>query len=945
MSTTTVRTTRLLGSILVLAVFLVAAAPGIVQGQGPGPDAVKSFWDERRFEMAPARYPGASGTAPEVIPTQQGQIRDWAKLAFASYRDLSDWEVFLALGDGSYPYALTDNVHTDSRPEVNRGATAVAFDSRRDGNYEIYKVNANGSFPTRLTFTSFSEYMPTWSPDGTQIAFYGYPDTQTNAEIYVVNADGSDRVRLTWGPDWDGHPTWSPDGTRIAFISNRSGANEYELWTMSADGSDPQRVTYGLISGAYPDWSPDGTRFVLNDDFNGDYWYDLAIVNADGTGLIHPRDATPALTDSLGPTWSPTGDDIAFSLISYTYYQGNWYWVDAYIYGLWLVGSQLYPLVNTGFDWWPDWQTVDTLPPETQVEALLPWSQAVLPVSWGGMDPGGAGLRSYDVQYRDGSGDWVDWFSGTADTVAIFWDGQDGHTYYFRCRARDYAGNLETYLEPPDAFTVVDTAPPTSAASSPPYVDTTPFVVTWSGSDAGAGIVAYTVQVRDGDGSWNDWRVEVTSTMAVYTGAQAGHTYYFQSRAYDAAGNEEVYPGGDGDTCTHVPQYALSGYVLNAREQPVALGLVQATPPLSNTAYSRVDGSFTLYGDVTGTYALGVARSGFGALPPMQGVDVPGDTPTFYLPPLDDAIADGGFEAGHLAAWQVEGRVPIVLTATAHTGDYGIVLGGSVPPPMVTPTAAFTASAVVTAAGGVVTSSLAVLAIPTGTVSGTVVFTLTGVPTVTGLPAGTQDVGLHLAWTAAPTDGTPLTATLRPVTLTVRYNDAQWQAAQVAGEETLALWAYDPVNTAWAPLSGTLDLVSNTVTVTTTVPGRYALLGAPYAGPWAGVLSQEVVLSPAPATATLSLLYQVTGTAPPTTTFMVYVAGQSATVTYTLPLTASGWVHRWWEVPPSLGPTLTVRLAWAQGSRETTVRAVLDEVSLGTAAAGSFTIYLPILYR
>lgn len=251
----------------------------------------------------------------------------------------------------------------------------------------------------------------------------------------------------------------------------------------------------------------------------------------------------------------------------------------------------------------------------------------------------------------------------------------------------------------------------------------------------------------------------------------------------------------------------------------------------------------------------------------------------------------------------------------------------------------FIVSAVETASGRVLTSLLATLEVPAGTISGTAVFTLSGGPTVTGIPE--QDVGLHLFWEAALTDETPLTATLLPLTLTVRYSDAAWQAAQVAGEEMLRLWRYDPVSATWAVLTTTLDVVSNTAMVTTALPGLYALAGAPYAGPWGSRLVQEVGL---PAGGTLSLLYRVLGAEVPTDTLRVVLSVPAQTLTYTLALTESGWVHRFWDLPAGLGPTATLSLEWLQGGRDR-LGVLLDEVSLGTAAVGGYAIYLPLVLR
>ena len=99
---------------------------------------------------------------------------------------------------------------------------------------------------------------------------------------------------------------------------------------------------------------------------------------------------------------------------------------------------------------------------------------------------------------------------------------------------------------------ILDTAPPSSSVTDlPTYQSTLSFSVSWSGSDATSGIASYDVQYRDGTGSWTDWLTETTETSATFTG-EDGHTYYFQCRARDSAGNVEDYPGGYGDTHTTV---------------------------------------------------------------------------------------------------------------------------------------------------------------------------------------------------------------------------------------------------------------------------------------------------------------------------------------------------------------------------------------------------------
>ncbi len=99
----------------------------------------------------------------------------------------------------------------------------------------------------------------------------------------------------------------------------------------------------------------------------------------------------------------------------------------------------------------PFW--IDSTPPDSSVDPLPEvQTTASFVVSWSGDDPGGgSGVASYDVQYRENDGAWVDWLSATTLTSELFGPTSPvpvraGQTYSFRCRARDTAGNVEAYL-------------------------------------------------------------------------------------------------------------------------------------------------------------------------------------------------------------------------------------------------------------------------------------------------------------------------------------------------------------------------------------------------------------------------------------------------------------------------------------------------------------------
>ena len=107
----------------------------------------------------------------------------------------------------------------------------------------------------------------TFPGENGKIAFYSFRDG--NFEIYVMNADGTGQTRLTndlFAPEGcpcDSHPDWSADGTKIAFISDRADENNEDIYVMNADGSGQTRLTDSIHEDSYPSWSPDGTKIVF----------------------------------------------------------------------------------------------------------------------------------------------------------------------------------------------------------------------------------------------------------------------------------------------------------------------------------------------------------------------------------------------------------------------------------------------------------------------------------------------------------------------------------------------------------------------------------------------------------------------------------------------------------------------------------------------------------
>ena len=230
---------------------------------------------------------------------------DGTKIAFASTRD-GDSDIYMMNSDGTGVVNLTNHPRSpDSMPSWSPDGTKIAFESWRDFNQpEIYVMNADGTHPVNLTFHLQRDSMPSWSPDGTKIAFVSRrtrfdADIPLNNEIYVMNADdGANLTRLTFSPFTDWFPSWSPDGTKIAFMSSRD--ENFEIYVMNADGTNPVNLTNHPGSDGHPSWSPDGTKIAFDSrrGNNGEIY----VMNADGT---HPVRLTSNRVSDSSPSWSP----------------------------------------------------------------------------------------------------------------------------------------------------------------------------------------------------------------------------------------------------------------------------------------------------------------------------------------------------------------------------------------------------------------------------------------------------------------------------------------------------------------------------------------------------------------------------------------------------------------------------------------------------------------
>jgi Tol biopolymer transport system component len=247
---------------------------------------------------------------------------DGGVIVFTSDRDGNE-EIYVMNADGSDQQRLTDNPAYDHLPNWSPDGGRIVFTADRGGRFQTYVMDADGGDPQLLGGGGWS----IWSTDGTQIAFMVSLDG--NSEILVMPAPGTrgdtsdegEVRRLTRNDSHDWEPAWSPDGSQIAFVSNRD--ESAEIYVMDADGSNQRRLTDNQTDEWGPAWSPDGTQIAFMSDHNDpdpigcrpDCNYDIFVLQVH-EALQRPESGWRQATDHVGsdlyPAWSPDGSRLAF---------------------------------------------------------------------------------------------------------------------------------------------------------------------------------------------------------------------------------------------------------------------------------------------------------------------------------------------------------------------------------------------------------------------------------------------------------------------------------------------------------------------------------------------------------------------------------------------------------------------------------------------------------
>ena len=274
---------------LVLAFFAVSCAPA------PSVEAAAAEPAEAAATQPAAEQPSAEpAAAPEPIP---------CNVAFDTDRD-GNWEVYIMGPDGENPKNLSNNPADDWDPAISPNGDRIAFVSNREndtgGGQFVYVMNADGSDVRQLTFEEFGS-SPNWSHDGGMIAY-------NTDDIYIIGADGKwdSSIKLTDNGQVNRQPVWSPDDSQIAWLSGQEGA--FDIFVMNADGSNVRQIT-DLHRSLNVKWTTDGRLFTDSWGWSDqDEFCHNCVVDANGKNI---EDAGgKGEVQRFVPFWNGNGDRV-----------------------------------------------------------------------------------------------------------------------------------------------------------------------------------------------------------------------------------------------------------------------------------------------------------------------------------------------------------------------------------------------------------------------------------------------------------------------------------------------------------------------------------------------------------------------------------------------------------------------------------------------------------
>ena len=187
-------------------------------------------------------------------------------------------------------------------PAEVRYRGTILFQSDREGAWDIYRVETDGSGLKRLTEHSAADQNPAWSPDGSTVAFSS--ERTGSGDIYLMDEEGGNVRQVTDHPAYEGAPRFSADGSFLVFEGERDG--RAEIYRVSLANGAVKRLTDSATRKLGPVFSPNGTQLAYMEQTIA--WWQVTVRDWESR---EGRRVTGG-GGSCRPAWSPDGAQLAF---------------------------------------------------------------------------------------------------------------------------------------------------------------------------------------------------------------------------------------------------------------------------------------------------------------------------------------------------------------------------------------------------------------------------------------------------------------------------------------------------------------------------------------------------------------------------------------------------------------------------------------------------------
>lgn len=423
---------------------LITIVPATVVAQGPSKNDPDGTIDILRLKtasyLAEEPMPRLESATVEGVPLTPEGVDPYTLVAWQSVRD-GNWEIMAAVDREDNIIRLTGNNKSDVNPAIRPGSYDVAY-VNIDGDSDIWRVGAYGPVASALTSDPANDNYPTYSPDGATLFFAS--TRSGNWDLYRMSPTGDNVTAITNDAAADIMPDVSSDGQSLIWVravSNTQGV----IMRSDINGGNSQTLTAPVTFLQHPKFSPEGGRIGFDGDLNGDNWNDAAYLDL-ATNTVTIIEYGVSRRDVYFSAWSPANPiEVLYTQINYITYQGQLYINNAFVMGKQLT-SYPRPLFNDSLAAMASWERSDNQAPSITTETLPEYSKvAGFGIRVQHTDNGPAPFNKYELQYRfpESGGAWT--FAYQSPYNILHFNGTPGTLTEFRILGFDTAGNVSDF--------------------------------------------------------------------------------------------------------------------------------------------------------------------------------------------------------------------------------------------------------------------------------------------------------------------------------------------------------------------------------------------------------------------------------------------------------------------------------------------------------------------